>query len=96
MDIHANVNVLTREIKFVTFIHGKPPLGIFLFGKTKYTMQGRDLPFTFLIIRSAKAGIPGICTSVIARSEAAWQSCPSAILTRRKTQDATLALTFHS
>jgi hypothetical protein len=40
VDIHTDVNVLTREIKFVTFIHGKPPLGMFLFGITKYTMQG--------------------------------------------------------
>jgi hypothetical protein len=40
VNVHANVNVLTREIKFVTVIHGKPPLGMFLFGKTKYTMQG--------------------------------------------------------
>jgi hypothetical protein len=40
VNIHTNVNVLTREIKFGTFSHGKPPLGMFLLGITKYTMQG--------------------------------------------------------
>jgi len=31
VDIHADVNWLTREVNSVTFIHGKPPLGVFLF-----------------------------------------------------------------
>jgi len=38
MDVHAHVNVLTAEIKFVTFIHGKSPLGLFMFWRTKYTI----------------------------------------------------------
>ena len=40
VNVHTDVNVLTREIKFATFIHGKPPLGMFLLWQTKYTMQG--------------------------------------------------------
>jgi hypothetical protein len=40
VNVHADVNVLTREIKFATFIHGKPPLGMFLLFQTKYTTQG--------------------------------------------------------
>jgi hypothetical protein len=40
VNVHTDVNMLTGEIKFVTFIHGKPPLGMFLLTQTKYTMQG--------------------------------------------------------
>jgi hypothetical protein len=38
VNIHTYVNGLTCEINFATFIHGKPPFGLFLFGETKYTM----------------------------------------------------------
>ncbi len=50
--IHANVNVLTREIQFVTFSHGKPPLGMFLFGTNKIYHARLRLAFYFFIIRS--------------------------------------------
>jgi hypothetical protein len=32
MDIHADVNVLTCEIKFANVIHGKSPFGFFVSG----------------------------------------------------------------
>ncbi len=45
MDIETDVNRLTRKIKFVTLIHGKPPFGDFLFRNKNYSRNSETCLF---------------------------------------------------
>ena len=47
VDIQTDVNRLTRKIKFVTLIHGKPPFGVFLFRNQNYSRNVETCLFFF-------------------------------------------------